>query len=70
MNRQEFLRLYDELRPESLEKLDEISQYVFGAFDKDNSGFYNKIITFDRIIHIKFHVQVQYHFLNSWLHLL
>ena len=38
LNRQEFVRLYDELRPENLEKLDEISQYVFAAFDTDHNG--------------------------------
>ena len=38
LDRKEFVRLYDELRPESMDRLDEISQYVFRAFDKDNSG--------------------------------
>ena len=34
MDRQEFLRLYDKLRPEPVERLDEIANYVFSAFDK------------------------------------
>ena len=38
LDRKEFVRLYDELRPESMDRLDEISQYVFRAFDKDNNG--------------------------------
>ena len=38
LDKKEFLRLYDELRPESADILDEISNYVFEAFDKDNNG--------------------------------
>jgi Ca2+-binding EF-hand superfamily protein len=38
LDRAEFIRLYDVLRPESGERLDEVSQFVFGAFDADNSG--------------------------------
>jgi Ca2+-binding EF-hand superfamily protein len=38
LDRAEFVRLYDKLRPESQEAMDEISHFVFGAFDTDNSG--------------------------------
>lgn len=38
LDKKEFVRLYDELRPEPPEILDEISNYVFDAFDKDNNG--------------------------------
>ena len=38
LDKKEFVRLYDELRPEPPEILDEISLYVFGAFDKDKNG--------------------------------
>jgi Ca2+-binding EF-hand superfamily protein len=38
LDRKEFVRLYDELRPESADVLDEISVYIFDAFDKDNNG--------------------------------
>ena len=40
LDRKEFVRLYDELRPEPPELLDEISQYVFRAFDSDRNGNY------------------------------
>jgi Ca2+-binding EF-hand superfamily protein len=39
LDRAEFIRLYDKLRPESQEAMDEISQFVFGAFDEDNNGY-------------------------------
>ncbi len=38
LDRNEFVRLYDELRPEPPELLNEISQYVFRAFDSDHNG--------------------------------
>jgi len=38
LDKAEFVRLYDQLKPESIEALDEIALYVFGAFDTDNSG--------------------------------
>lgn len=38
LDKKEFVRLYDELRSEPPEVLDEISVYVFDAFDKDNNG--------------------------------
>ena len=41
LDKKEFVRLYDELRPESADVLDEISVYVFDAFDKDNNGTIN-----------------------------
>lgn len=41
LDSKEFTRLYIKLRPEPAELIDEISQYVFGAFDKDNSGTIN-----------------------------
>lgn len=41
LNNIEFARLYIELRPEPAETIDEIAQYVFGAFDADNSGSIN-----------------------------
>jgi Ca2+-binding EF-hand superfamily protein len=39
LDKKEFVRLYDELRPEPPEVLDEISEYVFRAFDSDHNGF-------------------------------
>ena len=41
LDRNEFVRLYDELRAESRDKLDEISQFVFAVFDQDRSGTIN-----------------------------
>lgn len=38
LDRKEFARLYDELRPEPAELLDEISEYVFRCFDSDRNG--------------------------------
>ena len=38
LDRQEFVRLYDQLRPEPAERLDEISQFVFNSFDTDRNG--------------------------------
>ena len=38
LDKKEFVRLYDELRAESADVLDEISVYIFEAFDKDNNG--------------------------------
>lgn len=39
LDRREFVSLYTKLRPEDPDKLDEISQFVFRAFDQDRSGF-------------------------------
>jgi Ca2+-binding EF-hand superfamily protein len=41
LDRKEFIRLYDELRAEPPELLDEISEFVFKAFDSDKNGFIN-----------------------------
>jgi Ca2+-binding EF-hand superfamily protein len=38
LDKAEFAKLYNEIRPEPAELLDEISRFVFGAFDADNSG--------------------------------
>ena len=38
LNKAEFTALYCQLRPEPVEKLDEIANYVFEAFDSDNNG--------------------------------
>lgn len=38
LDRKEFVRLYQELRPEPSDILDEISEYVFRCFDTDNNG--------------------------------
>jgi len=38
LDQQEFVRLYDTLRPEPRELIDEISVNVFNAFDKDRNG--------------------------------
>ena len=38
LDRQEFIRLYAKFRSEPLDRIDEISQYVFRAFDADNNG--------------------------------
>lgn len=39
LDRREFIQLYTKLRPEPPDQLDEISQFVFRAFDSDKSGF-------------------------------
>ena len=39
LNKNEFFVLYSKLRPEPKEYLDEISNYIFNAFDKDKNGF-------------------------------
>lgn len=39
LDRREFVTLYTKLRPEDPNKLDEISNFVFRAFDQDRSGF-------------------------------
>ncbi|RNA31685.1 Neuronal calcium sensor 2 [Brachionus plicatilis] len=39
LDRQEFARLYSKLRAEPPELLDEISNFVFRAFDDDNNGY-------------------------------
>ena len=39
LDKNEFIRLYDKLRPEPPELLDEISNYAFRTFDKDQNGF-------------------------------
>ncbi|CAF0713655.1 unnamed protein product [Brachionus calyciflorus] len=41
LDRKEFVRLYDLLRPEPPELMDEISEFVFRAFDSDKNGFIN-----------------------------
>ena len=33
------MSLYNKLRPEPADKLDQISEYVFQAFDKDRNGY-------------------------------
>lgn len=38
INQSEFLKLYAELRCEPIEKLEEISKYVFELFDRDKNG--------------------------------
>lgn len=38
MDRREFVRIYQEIRPEPDDKIDEIAQHVFRAFDADNNG--------------------------------
>jgi Ca2+-binding EF-hand superfamily protein len=39
LNKDQFVRLYQSLRPEPAETLDEISDYVFRSFDTDLNGF-------------------------------
>ena len=39
LDRQEFIRLYSELRYEPADKLDEISHFIFNTFDQDKNGF-------------------------------
>ena len=41
LDKKEFIRLYDVLRPEPPELMDEISEFVFRAFDSDKNGFIN-----------------------------
>ncbi len=41
LNQNEFIRIYNELRPEPIELLDDISVFVFRAFDKDLNGTIN-----------------------------
>ena len=41
LDKQEFVRLYSKLRPEPPEILDEISIFIFRAFDDDNNGYIN-----------------------------
>ena len=38
LDKKQFLKLYDELRGEPIERLDEISDYVFNCFDSDHDG--------------------------------
>jgi Ca2+-binding EF-hand superfamily protein len=38
LNKSEFAQLYMQLRPEAPETLDEISQFIFDAFDADKNG--------------------------------
>ena len=38
LNQTEFISLYDKLRGEPYDRLDEISKYVFRVFDKDRNG--------------------------------
>ena len=46
MDKREFCRIYDKLRPEPPELIDEISVFVFDAFDKDDDG----TITFNEFL--------------------
>ena len=46
LDKQEFVRLYSKLRPERPELLDEISIFIFRAFDDDNNGY----ITFNEFM--------------------
>lgn len=39
LDRREFVTLYTKLRPENPDQLDEISQFVYRAFDQDKSGY-------------------------------
>ena len=39
LDKKEFVQLYTQLRPENDQNLDEISEFVFRAFDSGNSGF-------------------------------
>lgn len=41
LDKREFVRLYDQLRPEPPELMDEISEFVFRAFDGDKNGSIN-----------------------------
>ncbi len=41
LTKQEFCVLYDKLRPETAEQIDEIAGYVFECFDADDSGTIN-----------------------------
>ena len=41
LDKQEFIKLYSELRPEPADKLDEISVSVFKCFDSGNMSIYN-----------------------------
>ena len=43
LNKAEFVRLYDKLKPEPIELLDEISANIFDAFDTDDNGKTQKI---------------------------
>jgi Ca2+-binding EF-hand superfamily protein len=38
LDKKEFCRLYIQLRPERADTLDEISEFVFNAFDTDHNG--------------------------------
>ena len=38
LDRNEFVTLYSRLRPEPADRLDEISHFVFSAFDTDGNG--------------------------------
>ena len=46
LDRREFAVLYGKLRYESRERLDEICEFVFRAFDSDNNGY----LTFNEFI--------------------
>ena len=41
LDKKEFARLYDELRPEPPELIDEIAEFIYRGFDEDNSGYIN-----------------------------
>ena len=40
LSRAEFCKLYNELRPESAEAIDEISNHIFACFDTDKNGWF------------------------------
>ena len=39
LDKEEFVRLYTELRPEPQERMDQISKLIFKGFDADNNGY-------------------------------
>jgi Ca2+-binding EF-hand superfamily protein len=46
MTKEDFVKLYSELRPEPKEQLEEIASYVFTAFDVDK----NNLISFNEFL--------------------
>lgn len=70
LNKAEFTTLYCELRPEPVDKLDEIATYVFGAFDSDNNGSisFSEFMVEHNLIKISFFLyQHEYHFFKGCL---
>ena len=57
LDKKEFVRLYDELRAEPPELMDEIAEFVFRAFDEDNNGY----ISFNEFI-VKLIIEISYYF--------